>query len=130
MLKERDVYRLCMNTAQFPEILRFFWSPWRILEPDAHRYQAMARNQPTAKASRGVTENVLGAFSEREDRGWYPSEEAFGWEEEGMEGGEDSGILANVPDVMVTLWNEHSSYAVKPGLNSAGDQTQGCLYAG
>lgn len=37
--------------------------------------------------------------------------------------GGDSGILANIPDVMVKLLNEHSTHTAKPGLYSAGDQT-------
>lgn len=46
------------------------------------------------------------------------------------DGGGDSGILANIPGGMVKLLNEHSTYAAKPGLYGAGDQTEGSLYAG
>lgn len=45
------------------------------------------------------------------------------------DGGGDPGILANIPDVMVKLLNEHSTYAAKPGLYGVGDQTEGSLYA-
>ena len=46
------------------------------------------------------------------------------------DGGGDSGILANIPDVMGKLLNEHSTYSAKPGLYGVGDQTEDSLYAG
>lgn len=54
-----------------------FGSPWRILEPDTHQYQAMAINKYKAKVLLGKSARESSGSSFEKGEGWYYSEKAW-----------------------------------------------------